>query len=96
MSIRERVNTPGSHVREFGIGVACTTREPLVLSAATTEEALHETMCRWSVVAELQLNGHAIERVYDHGRPRGVPLLAPERPEAPAAFRRLRRRWPDR
>jgi hypothetical protein len=48
-----------------------------------------------AVVAELQLNGYAIERVYDHGTLVGVRLLAPEPPATPAGDRRrlrLRRR----
>ena len=42
-----------------------------------------------AVVSELELNGYAIERVYDHGRLVGVRLLQPEPPDtirrAPAA-----------
>ena len=49
-----------------------------------------------AVVSELELNGYAIERVYDHGRMVGVRLLGPEPPEAPAAHRRGRRPWPHR
>jgi hypothetical protein len=49
-----------------------------------------------AVVSELQLNGYAIERVYDQGRLIGVRLLQPEPPEAPAARRRRRRPWPHR
>ena len=51
-----------------------------------------------AVVAELELNGYAIERVYDHGRLVGVRLLHPEGrepPDTPAALRR-RRPWPHR
>lgn len=51
-----------------------------------------------AVVAELELNGYAIERVYDHGRLIGVRLLHPEPlepPDTPAALRR-RRLWPHR
>jgi hypothetical protein len=47
-----------------------------------------------AVVSELELNGCAIERVYDHGRLVGVRLLGPEPPEAPAAHPRRRRPWP--
>jgi hypothetical protein len=47
-----------------------------------------------AVVSELELNGYAIERVYDHGRMVGVRLLGPEPPEAPAA--RRQRPWPHR
>ena len=46
-----------------------------------------------AVVSELELNGCAIERVYNHGRLVGVRLLGPEPPEAPAAQRRRRRLW---
>ena len=35
-----------------------------------------------AVVSELELNGYAIERVYDHGRMVGVRLLQPEPPDA--------------
>jgi hypothetical protein len=35
-----------------------------------------------AVVSELELNGYAIERVYDHGRTVGVRLLQPEPPDA--------------
>lgn len=51
-----------------------------------------------AVVCELELNGYAIERVYDHGRLVGVGLLDPEPPDTtdtPAA-RRRRRPWPHR
>ncbi|MGO9750098.1 MAG: hypothetical protein ACLP8S_11290 [Solirubrobacteraceae bacterium] len=44
-----------------------------------------------AVVCELELNGYAIERVYDHERLVGVRLLQPEPPAAPAAHRRRRR-----
>jgi hypothetical protein len=47
-----------------------------------------------AVVSELELNGYAIKRVYDHGRLVGVRLLGPEPPEAPAAHRRRPRPWP--
>ena len=43
-----------------------------------------------AVVAELELNGYAIERVYDHGRLIGVRLLQPE-PPGPSAPPRWRR-----
>src|SRR2546423_668804 len=36
-----------------------------------------------AVVSELELNGYAIERVYDHGRMIGVRLFGPEPPAAP-------------
>ena len=49
-----------------------------------------------TVVCELELNGHAIERVYDHGRLVGVRLLHPEHPDTPAAHRRRWRPWPHR
>ncbi|TMM19913.1 MAG: hypothetical protein E6F96_01720 [Actinobacteria bacterium] len=49
-----------------------------------------------TVVSELQLNGYAIERVYDHRRLVGVRLLHPEPRETPAAPRRRRRPWPHR
>lgn len=50
-----------------------------------------------AVVSELELNGYAIERVYDHRRLVGVRLLGPEPPETPAAQRRRRRRpWQHR
>jgi hypothetical protein len=52
-----------------------------------------------AVVAELELNGYVIERVYDHGRPVGVRLLNPEprdTPDAPTAHRRRRRPGPQR
>ena len=40
-----------------------------------------------AVVCELELNGYAIERVYDHGRLLGVRLLQAEPPDTPAAPR---------
>jgi hypothetical protein len=43
-----------------------------------------------TVVGELEMNGHAIERVYDHGRLVGVRLLQakpPETTDPPAALR---------
>jgi hypothetical protein len=43
-----------------------------------------------AVVAELELNGYLIERVYDHGRMVGVRLLQPEPPDPPTAHRRHR------
>ena len=49
-----------------------------------------------AVVSELELNGYAIERVYDHRRMIGVRLLGPEPPEANAAHRRRRRPWSHR
>ncbi len=41
-----------------------------------------------TVESELQLNGYAIDRVYDRGRLVGVRLLQPEPPYTPAAHRR--------
>ncbi len=49
-----------------------------------------------AVLSELELNGYAIERVYDHRRLIGVRLLEPEPPDAPAAHRRRWPPWPDR
>ncbi len=52
-----------------------------------------------AVVSELELNGYAIERVYDHERLVGVRLLHPEPGDTidtPAAHRRRRRPWPHR
>jgi hypothetical protein len=46
-----------------------------------------------AVVGELELNGYAIERVYDDGRLLGVRLLHPEPPDTPAAHRRRWRPW---
>ena len=43
-----------------------------------------------AVVSELELNGYAIERVYDHRRLVGVRLLQPEPPDIPAGPRRRR------
>jgi hypothetical protein len=43
-----------------------------------------------AVVSELELNGYAIERVYDHWRLVGVRLLQREPPDIPAAPRRRR------
>ena len=48
-----------------------------------------------AVVAELELNGYVIERVYDHGLLVGVRLRDPEPrdlPDKPPAHRRRRRR----
>ena len=45
-----------------------------------------------TVVSELELNGHTIERVYDDGRLVGVRLLEPQPPAKSAAHRR--HRWP--
>jgi hypothetical protein len=45
-----------------------------------------------TVVSQLELNGYAIERVYDHGRLAGVRLLDPQPPDEPAPRRRYR--WP--
>jgi hypothetical protein len=52
-----------------------------------------------AVICELQLNGYAIERVYDHRRLVGVRLLHPEpreTPDTPAARWRHWRPWPNR
>jgi hypothetical protein len=38
-----------------------------------------------AVVAELELKGYVIERVYDHGTLIGVRLLQPEPRDAPAS-----------
>ena len=43
-----------------------------------------------AVVSELELNGYLIDRVYDHGRMVGAPLLQPEPPETRTAHRRHR------
>jgi hypothetical protein len=49
-----------------------------------------------AVVAELELNGYVIERVYHHERFVGVRLLQPEPPDPPrtSATHRRRRPWP--
>ena len=44
-----------------------------------------------AVVAELELNGYVIERVYENGRLVGVRLLDPEPGDTPAGPRRRRR-----
>jgi hypothetical protein len=44
------------------------------------------------VIGELELNGFAIERVYEHGRLIGVRLLETEASDTPPASRR-RHRW---
>jgi hypothetical protein len=50
-----------------------------------------------AVVSELELNGYAVERVYEHGRLIGVRLLQPEPPDTPAAHPgHRRRRWRQR
>ena len=49
-----------------------------------------------AVVSELQLNGYAIERVYDHRRLVGVRLLKPEPRGIPAPQRRRLRLWRQR
>jgi hypothetical protein len=49
-----------------------------------------------TVVSELQLNGYAIDRVYDRGRLVGVRLLKPEPPYTPATHRRRLRPWRQR
>ena len=46
-----------------------------------------------TVVSELELNGYAIERVYDHGRLVGVRLVEPERRDAAAVRGRRRLPW---
>jgi hypothetical protein len=43
------------------------------------------------VIGELELNGYAIERVYEHGRLIGVRLLDTEAPDPPTS--RRRHRW---
>ena len=48
------------------------------------------------VVSELQLNGYAIDRVYERGRLVGVRLFKPEPPYTPAAHRRRLRLWRQR
>jgi hypothetical protein len=47
-----------------------------------------------AVVSELELNGYAIERVYDDRRLVGVRLVHRESRETRAAPRRRRRPWP--
>ena len=49
-----------------------------------------------AVVSELQLNGYAIDRVYERGRLVGVRLLKPEPREIPAGQRRRLRLWRQR
>jgi hypothetical protein len=48
------------------------------------------------VIGELELNGYAIERVYEHGRLIGVRLLETETSDTPASRRRHRWRRPSR
>ena len=48
------------------------------------------------VIGELELNGYAIERVYEHGRMIGVRLLETEAPDPPTLRRRQRWRRPSR
>ena len=43
-----------------------------------------------AVISELELNGHAIERVYEHGRLVGLRLIKPEDADTGA---RGRRHW---
>jgi len=43
-----------------------------------------------TVISELELNGHAIERVYEHGRLVGLRLVEPEDADTVA---RGRRHW---
>jgi hypothetical protein len=43
-----------------------------------------------AVISELELNGHAIERVYEHGRLLGLRLIEPENADTGA---RGRRHW---
>ena len=45
-----------------------------------------------AVIGELELNGYAIERDYEHGRQIGVRLVEAEAPVLPAPRRRRRRR----
>ena len=49
-----------------------------------------------AVVSELQLNGYAIDRVYERGRLVGVRLLEPEPPDTSGAHRRRLRLWQKR
>jgi hypothetical protein len=49
-----------------------------------------------TVVSELQLNGCAIDRVYERGRLVGARLVNPEPPYTPAAHRRRLRLWRQR
>ena len=49
-----------------------------------------------AVVSELQLNGYAIDRVYERGRLAGVRLLKPEPRAIPATRRRRLRLWRQR
>lgn len=44
-----------------------------------------------AVLSELELSGHTIERVHEHGRLVGVRLLEPDPSDAPAP--RRRHRW---
>ena len=44
-----------------------------------------------AVISELELNGHAIERVYEHGRLVGLRLIEPE--DADTYARGSRRHW---
>jgi hypothetical protein len=46
-----------------------------------------------AVVSELELQGYAIDRVYEHGRLVGVRLLEPEPAETPTERRRAPRPW---
>jgi hypothetical protein len=48
------------------------------------------------VIGELELNGYAIERVYEHGRMIGVRLLETEASDPPTSRRRQRWRRPSR
>ena len=41
-----------------------------------------------AVISELELNGHAIERVYEHGRLVGLRLIEPEDADTDAGGRR--------
>ena len=43
-----------------------------------------------TVISELELNGHAIERVYEHGRLVGLRLIEPGQADPRA---RARRHW---
>jgi len=47
-----------------------------------------------AVISELELNGYAIERVYEHGRLVGLRLIEPEDADTAARGRRhWRSRW---
>jgi hypothetical protein len=71
-------------------------RQPRMQPVAFAELRAGGTDFPAAVVSELELNGYAIERVYDDGRMIGVRLIKPEPPKAPAAHCRRRRPWPHR